>query len=986
MRVPFKLNLIKLILMKKFFTTLVVIFLAFRVFASISIYGPTLTTPTDAAVDQMPNVLLNWAPVAGGFGLHYKVQIDSNNLFSNPVSLTTSLTAINASKLIFAKKYYWRVKAYDNTDSSGWSSTRTFTVINNVKLFPMNSNSLQCYYLTDFVEWHQVTGITHYDYQIDTISSFNSSFLKADSLSGTASKLYFPQGLYYNLTYYFRIRARHTLDISDWSATDTFKICNATPNMPELSSPANMSINQPSSVFLDWKPLIGATSYVIQYGNDINFTAPTTVTFIPGTNNVYNLNNSKDSIGGLGYNKTYYWRVRAIQGINSTLWSPVWSFSTIDTLPSMPIPILPEDMAVNVYPTVQLQWTPITNAVSYMIEYGFDPNATDTLIVNTNNLTLHSLLFDSIYFWHVKAFNSTDTSNWSSARSFRVIDHPSLLSPLNNSEGNFLNVPLSWETITGVTNYDVQIDTTISFNSPLKIDSILTASTINLFSAFENTTYFWRVKAMHAADTSSWSTVWSLTTIDTLPNAPILVSPVNAAINANTSLQLNWTSINDATSYMIEYDITNTFATAVSLTATTNSINISNLLFGETYYWRVKALNSADTSNWSNIHSFTVVNSVNLISPANGTLASVAVVLKSEKLIDVSLYEYQIDSTNNFNSTLLKNIVINSDLPVIQAFSSQSLFGTTYFWRVRAILGSDTSGWSNIRSFITPDDATLAMPSNGALDVMPNVSLSSYNMTGVNYYMFELDTTPLFDSFLYYLSYPESSLPFVQSENNELLFGTTYFWRIKGKMGSIFSDWSNVWTFTTISKVVLNAPADGSTSQTANINLKWNAIDGITHYIVEIDTATSFSHPIKDSVIASVNQLTILSNTLLSNKTYYWRVKAVHSKGESNWSDVWSFHNNYNVGINDIVAVNNINMYPNPSKGNVNIEINASLTSAADLQVLDITGRVVYYEKISVNKGLNYKHINLSFLTKGIYIVSIKNDVINFNKKLILNN
>jgi len=1152
--------------MKKFFTTLVIIFWVFRLSASITVYAPALTSPADTAVDQMPNVFLDWAPVSGGFGLQYDIQIDNNNVFSNPVILTTSLTAINASELKFGEKYYWRVRAYDNTDTSSWSVIRSFRVISKVKMIPLTANSLNCYLLNGYIEWHPVTGITHYDYEIDTISSFNSTFLISNTLPSTPAKLFFPQGLYSNLIYFIRVRARHDLDVSLWSVTDTFRICNSTPNFPELSKPENMAVNQPTTLFLDWLPLTDATSYVIQYGTDINFANAVTIPFTPATNNIYTVSNSRDSISGLVNNKTYYWHVKAIKGNEISLWSQTWSFTTIDSIPAIPTLILPSDLAINIYPTIQLQWSSVTNASSYRIEYGYNPSTSVTVSSNTNNLSIHNLKFDSIYHWHVKAINGTDTSNWSTVRSFTVINYPSLLSPTNNSIGENLNATLKWENVSGVTKYNVQIDTTLAFNSLLQVDSILTGTSINLFAALYNTKYFWRVKAMHAADTSTWSPAWSFTTKDTMPATPILLLPVNASLNLSSVIHLTWTPVVGASSYKVEYDTVITFATADTITTTTNSTNTAsllfgytyywrvrafgthdtsscstifhfsvidapylvipvdsavnqkpivllkwlpisgalkyfieydtdvmfatsntviaitdsvnidtllygttyywrvkaisindtsnwsvvksftvidipqlvspinsavnqmpdiflkwmriegstkyiieydtallfsnpliltavdttiipnNFLFGKTYYWRVKAISGTDTSNWSSVYSFTVVNTLNQISPNNNAITTVAVVLKWESISSVTHYECQLDTTINFNSSLLKSLVIDCDVPVVQAFSTQSLLGMDYFWRVRAINSGDTSAWSTVRKFTTLNNLTLAMPYNGAINQMPDVSLRSFNLTGISNYLFELDTTPMFDSFLYTLSYPGSNVPFVETATTELLFGTKYFWRAKAKLGSSFSNWSNTWAFTTIDKVILSAPADSSTSQSANITLKWKAIEGVTDYIVEIDTSTTFSHAVSDTVVASSNQLVLAANTLLVNKRYYWRVKAMHAKDESGWSDRWSFKSAYNVGINDNAAVNSISMYPNPAKGMVNIEINISLASTIDMQVLDITGRIVYAERVSVIKGQNIKHINLSNLTQGIYILSLKNDNFNFNKKLILNN
>lgn len=74
-----------------------------------------------------------------------------------------------------------------------------------------------------------------------------------------------------------------------------------------------------------------------------------------------------------------------------------------------------------------------------------------------------------------------------------------------------------------------------------------------------------------------------------------------------------------------------------------------------------------------------------------------------------------------------------------------------------------------------------------------------------------------------------------------------------------------------------------------------------------------------------------------------------------------------------------VNMYPNPASGYVTIEFqNNNKTS---IQLLTITGQVVYEEKAVGQSKLN---LDVSGLTKGLYFVAIKNDVGQQILKLII--
>ena len=1079
--------------MKKFYTTFIIAIFTIRLFASINVYAPTLVAPVNNAIDQMPNALLNWSPVAGSFGLHYKVQIDFDSLFNNPQTLTSTVTAINAVELNFGKQYFWRVKAIDNLDSSDWSAIRAFTVISKVVLKPMSTNSIwSCHLITDSLMWLQITGITYYDYQIDTIASFNSSVFVTGSVSGGVQRLLISyldsiKPMYNNTTYYWRIRARHSQDVSAWSQLGVLNICNEMPNAPALNTPLNLSVNQLDTLWLGWVPLHNAQRYKIEYDITSSFTNPTILNFTPSTSNINDPLNSKIFISGLAHNQTYYWRVQAINVLQSTLWSDAWSFTTLSsTVPNL---IEPANFAVDIQPRVIFKWTAIPAAVSYWIEYSTNNLFTnsDTLHAVANSDTLTSLLFSDTYYWRVKTLNTNDTSAWSSTNHFTIIDHPVLLSPADASIYQNLNVPLKWAAIQGVTKFKLQVDTTTSFNSALLIDSLVLDTILNInFGTLldNNTTYYWRLKTLHALDTSSWSAVWSFTTIDSMPTAPVLLSPIDSAVNQMPKVLLKWTPVSGAATYLLEYTENNLFpnnvkkvyintnsynvdsllfstkyywrvqaiggntpspdssnwsnvfiftvldsvslstpadssvnqmpdavlgwtpitgansyvveyannilfTTPTSVATVNSSVHAQNLKFGESYFWRVKAISSVDTSNWSLAYMFSVIDTLTQLSPIDASTQLLAVIMTWETISGVTLYECQVDTTTAFNSTLLNKILVNSNLPLVQAFSEQTLFGTSYYWRVRAINTVDTTVWSSVWSFTTENNFALAMPLNGALDIMPNTSLRCYNLAGATNYQFELDTTPLFNSFAYQLLFTVNDLPFVEIQSSELYFGTKYYWRSKARVGANFSAWTPTWNFTTVDTVNLTAPLNNSNVTIKNPLLKWKAFEGITNYVLWLDTSATFSNPTVYNVTTTSTdtmQYSVLGGTLIYSEKYYWKVKAVHGQDSSTWSNVWNFNYDYNVGIEDNSSITSAKIYPNPTNGNFAIEINMNNSTDAKLLILDITGRVVYDEMLNLKSGNNYKSMNLSFLKQGIYIVNIKNDKINLNKKLILNN
>ncbi|MCL9808151.1 T9SS-dependent M36 family metallopeptidase [Flavobacterium luminosum] len=84
----------------------------------------------------------------------------------------------------------------------------------------------------------------------------------------------------------------------------------------------------------------------------------------------------------------------------------------------------------------------------------------------------------------------------------------------------------------------------------------------------------------------------------------------------------------------------------------------------------------------------------------------------------------------------------------------------------------------------------------------------------------------------------------------------------------------------------------------------------------------------------------------------------------------------------DFINPNSINIYPNPTNGNLNISIDRDVTDSV-ITIVDLNGRVVYSENTQSISGV--KTLNLNQLQSGIYILNIKGENINHSQKIILN-
>lgn len=79
------------------------------------------------------------------------------------------------------------------------------------------------------------------------------------------------------------------------------------------------------------------------------------------------------------------------------------------------------------------------------------------------------------------------------------------------------------------------------------------------------------------------------------------------------------------------------------------------------------------------------------------------------------------------------------------------------------------------------------------------------------------------------------------------------------------------------------------------------------------------------------------------------------------------------VGIEDYVLNTSLIVYPNPTRGQVNIRLDAGSPTKTNIRILDLSGRTVYQEN-SVNLNFANHTLNLSELTAGTYVLELSSD------------
>lgn len=817
---------------------------------------------------------LKWTPCAGGT---YQYQYDTLPDFSSPYCVTTntSNTAVTASNLYF-RTYYWRVRIFNSgCDTSAWSPTQQFTIACNINLLSIPDST----YLTGLstsVSWSKAMGLLNYLVQYDTLADYSSNIMAYQAASTTSRYTTITatlSNLYYGRTYHWHVAIKNNNDTSNYSVSRRF----FTPKGLDLYSPLDSSSVTDINTALSWSTINGSSGYQYRCDTTLDFNSPL---FSTGTSTSGNANAS-----GLHYGTTYYWQARAYTSYDSSAWSNTWTFTT----PNAVTLISPSDNSFPNSVTPTLTWNAINGSTYYQYQYdttaSFDSPRLYTSISYSSSCYPYNLYFGTSYYWRVRAINAgIDTSAWSSTWTFTTPTAVSLISPSDNTVLNTLSANLIWDNLEGTNRYQYQYDTVPTFNSNELVSTFTTSSSHNATGLHFGTTYYWRVRSCHYADSSAWSPTWQFTT----SNGVSLIAPADSSLLNSTSEYLYWSGLVGCTGYEYQYDTTLAFNSGELVTGTRGSdynyILTDELLYGATYYWRLRAFNESDTSNFITPWQFTTPAAVTLTAPADSTyLNTLSTTFSWNDIVGTSYYDYRYDTVATFDSPLLTTGLTSN---YTQA-SGTLYYGATYYWQVRANNSHDASDWSLPWRIITPAYVTLTTPADNSTQTANSVTLRWDGITGSSKYEYRCDTTLAFNSSLLRsgtTSYLYSSTLY------SLFYGSTYYWQTRAISSVDTSDWAPAFQFhitPQLTTATLYRPNNNATGVNFNtVNFQWYSVSGATSYELQYTTDSTFA------TYTTINNISTTSTSVANlNRytTYYWKVRAFNSNGQSDWSSRWHF-------------------------------------------------------------------------------------------------
>lgn len=940
---------------------------------------PILNSPANNSTGIQLTPLLDWYDIIQPF--NYRIQISTDAGFSNLLvdnnTLTISQYDVPSGLLTYNTVYYWRAAAKNGSGWGPFSETwnfRTFNFPAQVILFSPPNNSIeQPTSLTFswlkavetlskgntklnfeqnpnpdiFYRTSEIDAINKYWFELTTDTVSLAGLVRDSSLIDTAK---YVSGLSMATSYYWRVKANNPLGWGPFSTWWKFTTVVGPPQAPVLSSPANMTIQQPANILFNWFKAIEITAkpnrlfitdeadVISKYWFEVTSDTVSNSDIIRDST----LTDTTKQLSFSGVSKTYFWRVKAKNAAGWSVFSGWWKFITIPS---------------------QNKWYLISGDVGSNCEgiFFIDPQ-TGWVCSSTNPGVVY------------KTVNGG--SNWTSS-------NPPLITYMtphdicfaNSSSGQVVSGPSSganypwFESYDGgsnwmpfaMTNYYGSDTRSITyFNGSFWLVGTFTTlapqqTSSSIYNGTVNFLYHTiPLNRIRAGKNYAW----------TVGNQGLVYRGLSSADIGDNTVNLTGVSFNDDnTGYVVGgnrvYKSTDNGGSWFRIYPLYDQASYNDVYFAnKDTGWIACSLpgqgaiitttngGAAWTLDYIGPYAGADLTFVNnstgwllcgcsvltngspqiaspiLLSPANGaTAVALTPALDWGDVIGAVKYRVQVSTDSLFSTVIIDDSTLAGSGFTIPAGILSNY--TVYYWRAAA---KNSTAWSpfaspwHFRTLGLPEQVILNSPPDNSSGLPIDISFNWFRAVqtlskqndnilnqntrdgadAINSYWFELTTdTSTFAGII-----RDTTLADTTKSVSGLSYETNYFWRVKAKNELGWGSFCSWWKFTTLTSApappLLVSPMNNAVGQDLSLNLIWRKSGTALSYRVQVATDSLFAGlVVNDSTLT--DSVKIISN--LSPLTYYWwRVNAKNAGGTGGYSEVYKFRT---IGYPNVVTLIN---------------------------------------------------------------------------------
>jgi len=519
-------------------------------------------------------------------------------------------------------------------------------------------------------------------------------------------------------------------------------------------------------------------------------------------------------------------------------------------------------------------WSAVAGATSYTVEVrNISNNVVASETSSTNSKSFASLSPGASYTWSVKAHSSASNSPFSS--SIGVTTIPNTPTPLSASNLQQQSFTARWNTVSGVSGYRLDVSTSSSFSTFVSGFNNLSvaATSTSVTGLTPGTTYYYRIRAVNATGTSPSSTNASAMTV---PPNPVAIA---ASEVTQISFLARWNSSTGADDYRLDVSTDNfsTFLTGFNnVTVTGNSLTVGGLTFGETYQYRVRAVNGSGTSGHSNTQEVALTPAEPLTTPPSAIQTN-QFDANWTAVTGASSYRLDVSSSNSFDTFVpgFNNKSVTGTTATVDGLNP----GTSYFYRVRSVNDGGSSGNSNVTSTTTVSLAPLA---TSPLDVTQTSLTAKWNsVAGAIDYRLDVSL----DNFASFVTgFNDAVVTGTSVAINGLASGQVYQYRVRASNAAGASANSNV--VETLLKPANPALIGAAQVTQTSFDVSWNAVFGASAYQLDVASNEGFTNFVLGFQNKGTTATSDAVGGLSPGFTYFIRVRALNDTGTSGNSGV----------------------------------------------------------------------------------------------------
>ena len=248
-------------------------------------------------------------------------------------------------------------------------------------------------------------------------------------------------------------------------------------------------------------------------------------------------------------------------------------------------------------------------------------------------------------------------------------------------------------------------------------------------------------------------------------------------------------------------------------------------------------------------------------------------------------YDVQLATDSQFNAMVLDKTGLT---PATFTPDDPLDYNTTYYWRVRGVNQAGDGEWSEIWIFTTiigqPEVVNLLSPADGIGDIPVDTGFEWEERERADKYTIRVSTSDDFSPPLIEATLANTNF----TPEDVLEYETTYYWQVRASNEGGDSDWSETWSFTTVSPPAVDGLVLNELEEAIELEWELSAESEISEYNI-------YRGP---SVAALEIIATVPANTQeyvdsdLPEETSIYAVTAVDVNGqESDFSNIVSYYN-----------------------------------------------------------------------------------------------